>query len=92
MDRVIEQDKYSNTPEGSLKNEVAIQRYELQTEDSFEFGSAYSIHPSLAEARRFHQDSWWKRILPPRSIYVSDSTLEMMMNNKDKMILWSWEN
>ena len=86
------QHMYAYRETGELKERAMICHYYLCTADSFEIGSAYSLHKDEDDARRFHPYDWWRKTSGPESVFVSIETLEEIVKSKDKVVFESHEN
>jgi len=86
---------YSREPTGTLKKEAYLRSYYLIAPDSWERGSAGSLHLDYQSSKNFKQRHWWVDhwlIRGTETVYVSKSTLERVMETKDKMLWWEWSS
>jgi hypothetical protein len=85
--------KYSKNKTRTLRNKVYVNEYELMTGDSFEIGDAYSIHLTEEESKNFKP--WgrcWAGCNKAKSSFISDVSLEKIMQTKEKYIFDTREN
>lgn len=69
----------------NLREEVWVQHYELMTGDSFETGSAYSLHSTHRNALRFKSPfSWFVKTGNLSLAYVSPKTLGRILEQEKK--------
>lgn len=83
---------YSDEKQGKLDREAWVRTYHLVTDDWFEVGFAYSLHPDEQKAWKYKTFQWWQPSSVPRRVFVSESTLEEMMKDKKKVVFRDWEN
>ncbi|MFH1065567.1 MAG: hypothetical protein V1734_03625 [Nanoarchaeota archaeon] len=79
---------FRNEPSRMLYKEVWTQDYKLVTPDSFEVGSAYSLHLTQKGALKFKSPyNWYQKTGgKPKVVYVSPATLEAMVREKKHAI------
>ena len=79
---------FRQTPSRRLSIEVWAQHYTLISPDSFEIGSAYSLHPTPKQALKFRSPfSWYQKTGgEPKIVYVSPITLEKILKEKKHAI------
>jgi hypothetical protein len=82
---------YRNEPSKYMSKEVWVRHYGLVTGDSFEQGTAYSLHATVQEAKRYTAPSWWQGNKEAKPAFVSQSTLEKILNEKKHSVLVSDE-
>ena len=86
-----DQHKYAYQKTGELKEPAIVCHYYLCTADSFEIGSAYSLHKNENDAIHFHPYDWWRKTSGPERVFVSRETLEAIVKSRDKAVFESHE-
>lgn len=84
--------QYSNERFREFDREVYVNKYQLVTGDSFEFGRGYSLHLTEREARKCHIDRGWVANSRASHVFVTNKTVEDILANEERYIFRSWEN
>lgn len=81
--------KYTFKKSENFQEKVFIRYYGLLVQDSFEIGSAYSLHLTKGDAEKFRPNSWEDKSIQREDIgevYVSLRTLEDLTKDEEKVI------
>ncbi|MBI2106469.1 hypothetical protein HYT57_00650 [Candidatus Woesearchaeota archaeon] len=83
---------YSSERLDKFDSKAYANRYTLVTGDSFEVGSAYSLHITARDAQKYLPRDWWRAVCRAIPVFVSKTSLETIVKQEDKCIFVSSEN
>ncbi|MBU1198704.1 MAG: hypothetical protein KKF46_02715 [Nanoarchaeota archaeon] len=84
--------KYAYVKTGWHRQPAVMIHYRLVTGDSFEIGSAYSLHKNLRDAKKYWTQHWWQKDSEPEKVFVTKRTIEDILKDEEKAVFESWEN